>query len=148
MVFVPAMVWILVRMNHQYTREHNELDVGLGGVRTGTSERPISVLIVDELDRKTMHALQYAKTIRSSITHAVHLEGDPSEDERLSARWAALGIEVPLRFLPNEGEPSAAIAAYAEDLPGDGDVTVIVPGPARMGRFERLRRGRTGAARS
>jgi len=145
MVFVPVMVWILVRMNRQYLREHAELDVGLEAFEQGPRGRPISVLIVEDLDRKTMHALQYAKTIRSSITHAVHLEGDPADDERLSARWAALGIDVPLRFLPSDGEPSAAIAAYAEELPGDGDVTVIVPGPARMGRLERLRRGRTGA---
>ena len=145
MVFVPVMVWILVRMNRQYLREHAELDVGLEAFEHGPRGRPISVLIVEDLDRKTMHALQYANTIRSSITHAVHLEGDPADDERLSARWAALGIDVPLRFLPSEGDPSAAIAAYAEELPGDGDVTVIVPGPARMGRLERLRRGRTGA---
>jgi amino acid transporter len=145
MVFVPVMVWILVRMNHQYEREHAELDVGLEAFERGPGRSPISVLIVDELDRKTMHALQYAKTIRSSTTHAVHVEGDPVEDERLAAAWDRLGTDMPLRILPIEGDASATIAAYAEELPGDGDVTVIVPGPARMGRLERLRRGRTGA---
>jgi amino acid transporter len=145
MVFVPVMVWILVRMNHQYAREHAELDVGLEAFERGPGRSPTSVLIVDELDRKTMHALQYAKTIRSSTTHAVHVEGDPVEDERLAAAWDRLGTDMPLRILPIEGDASATIAAYAEELPGDGDVTVIVPGPARMGRLERLRRGRTGA---
>jgi amino acid transporter len=145
MVFVPVMVWILVRMNHQYEREHAELDVGLQAFERGPGRSPISVLIVDELDRKTMHALQYAKTIRSSTTHAVHVESDPVEDERLAAAWDRLGTDMPLRILPIEGDASATIAAYAEELPGDGDVTVIVPGPARMGRLERLRRGRTGA---
>ena len=145
MVFVPVMVWILVRMNHQYAREHAELDVGLEAFERGPGRSPTSVLIVDELDRKTMHALQYAKTIRSSTTNAVHVEGDPVEDERLAAAWGRLGTDMPLRILPIEGDASATIAAYAEELPGDGDVTVIVPGPARMGRLERLRRGRTGA---
>jgi hypothetical protein len=145
MVFVPVMVWILVRMNHQYAREHAELDVGLEAFERGPGRPPTSVLIVDELDRKTMHALQYAKTIRSSTTHAVHVEGDPVEDERLAAAWDRLGTDMPLRILPIEGDASATIAAYAEELPGDGDVTVIVPGPARMGHLERLRRGRTGA---
>jgi hypothetical protein len=140
-----VMVWILVRMNHQYEREHAELDVGLEAFERGPGRSPTSVLIVDELDRKTMHALQYAKTIRSSTTHAVHVEGDPVEDERLAAAWDRLGTDMPLRILPIEGDASATIAAYAEELPGDGDVTVIVPGPARMGRLERLRRGRTGA---
>ena len=39
MVFVPAMVWILVRMNHQYTREHNELDVAEAFERGRRSDR-------------------------------------------------------------------------------------------------------------
>ncbi len=145
MVFVPVMVWILVRMNHQYSREHAELDEGLEAFERGPAGRPISVLIVDDLDRKTMHALQYAKTIRSSTTHAVHVERDPAATDRLRARWARLGVGVPLHVLPLQGDPASTIAAYAAALTGDADVTVIVPGPARMGRLERLRQGRTGA---
>src|SRR6266545_7329829 len=73
MVFVPVMVWILVRMNHLYAREHAELDEGLDVFERGDKRRPVAVLLVEDLDRKTMHALQYAKTIRSSATHAVHV---------------------------------------------------------------------------
>jgi hypothetical protein len=145
MVFVPVMVWILVRMNHHYNREHAELEEGLEAFDHHAAGRSTSVLLVDDLDRKTMHALQYAQTIRSGTTTAVHVEGDPIDDERLIAAWGRLGIEVPLRILPNDGDASTVIASYAGGLPGDGDVTVIVPGPSRMGRFERLRRGRTGA---
>jgi amino acid transporter len=145
MVFVPVMVWILVRMNHHYNREHAELDEGLEAFDHRPAGRSTSVLLVDDLDRKTMHALQYAQTIRSGTTYAVHIEGDPIDDERLIAAWGRLGIEVPLRILPNDGDASTVIASFAAGLPGDGDVTVIVPGPSRMGRFERLRRGRTGA---
>ena len=145
MVFVPVMVWILVRMNHHYNREHAELEEGLEAFDHHAARRSTSVLLVDDLDRKTMHALQYAQTIRSATTTAVHVEGDPIDDERLIAAWGRLGIEVPLRILPNDGDASTVIASYAGGLPGDGDVTVIVPGPSRMGRFERLRRGRTGA---
>ena len=65
------MVWVLVRMNHLYSREHAELDDGLEAFQRGMKGRPTSLLIVENLDRKTMHALQYAKTIRSSITYAV-----------------------------------------------------------------------------
>src|SRR5262245_65313345 len=66
MVFVPIMVWLLVRMNHRYTHEHAELETGAGAFERGSGEHPIAVVIVDDLDRKTVHALQYAKTIRSS----------------------------------------------------------------------------------
>ena len=145
MVFVPVMVWILVRMNHMYAREHAELDLNLHTFEREPLARPVSVVIVENLDRKTIHALKYAKTIHSSITYAVHVEDDPTKTELLSARWADLGLDVPLRVLRSADDAASTIAAFAADLPGDGDVTVIVPGPARMGRIERLRRGRTGA---
>jgi amino acid transporter len=145
MVFVPVMVWILVRMNHLYSREHAELDEGLDVFERGDKRRPVAVLLVEDLDRKTMHALQYAKTIRSSATHAVHVARDPETTERLRTRWAQLGIDVPVHVVPRDGDLPTTIAHYIAPLAADADVTVIVPGPARMGRFERLRRGRTGA---
>src|SRR5207344_3287060 len=44
MVFVPLMVWILVRMNHQYSREHAELDDDLDAFERGDRRRPVAVL--------------------------------------------------------------------------------------------------------
>ena len=41
--------------------------------RTGR-RRPAALVVVEDLDRKTMHALQYAKTIRSSSAYAVHVD--------------------------------------------------------------------------
>ncbi len=145
MVFVPLMVWILVRMNHHYEREHAELDDGLPVFERGDLRRPVTVLLVDDLDRKTTHALQYAKTIHSSATHAVHVERDRGEGEQLQRRWTALGIDVPLDVLPRDGDDATTIANYTAALGRDSGVTVIVPGPARIGRIERLRLGRTGA---
>ena len=145
MLFVPIMVWILVRMNHLYEREHEELDEGLRPFEHEARQRPVAVLLVDDLDRKTMHALQYAKTIGSSGIYALHLEDEPATTERLRQRWSELGIHVPLLVRRRRGDATKAIAAYAADLATESDVTVIVPAPARMGRLERLRRGRTGA---
>jgi hypothetical protein len=145
MLFVPFMVWVLVRMNHMYAREHEELDLNLQPFERGLLARPVAVVIVEELDRKTIHALQYAKTIRSSSTHALHVEEDPESTEQLRRRWAELAIGVPLLVRRRRGDAAKAIAAYAVDLAADSDVTVIVPAPARVGRLERLRRGRTGA---
>jgi hypothetical protein len=101
-------------------------------------------LLVDDLDRKTLHALQYAKTIHPSATHAVHVERDPDESARLRLRWAGLPGDVPLTVLPSDGDPATAIADYTATLDGGADVTVIVPGPARLSWVARLRRGRTG----
>jgi hypothetical protein len=144
MLFVPIAVWILVRMNRHYAREHAELDEGLEPFDRGGLRHPTAMVIVEDLDRKTLHALQYAKTIHSSATHAVHVERDGVDSERVRRGWIELGIDVPLKILRHEGDPASTIAGYAAALAGDVDVTVIVPGPASVGNLERLRRGRTG----
>ena len=125
-VLVPVMVWLLVRMNHQYEREH--AGARRGARRRSIAERPgrpIAVLLVDDLDRKTMHALQYAKTIQ--------LGGDPCGPPRARRRRAtelrarsgpALGVDVPLDVVRDEGDPPSAIAGYVAALPQDADVNV------------------------
>lgn len=145
MVFVPAMVLLLVRMNRQYARERNELLEDLPAFEHEPMYRPIAVLLAEDLDRKTLHALQYAKTIGASETHAVHVDRRDGSTPDLLSRWADLGIDVPLRVLRHDGELSASIAGYAAALAGRQDVTVIVPGPAEVCLLERLRRGRMGA---
>ncbi|HJS27638.1 MAG TPA: APC family permease, partial [Actinomycetota bacterium] len=144
MVFVPVMVWILVRMNHQYAKERAELDAGVPAFGRAAFTRPITLILVEDLDRKTIHALQYARTIRGS-TSAVHVERDPHEAEELRRRWAELVGDVPLEVIAGNGDPLAAVARHAAALAEGADVALLVPGPARMGRLERLRRGRTGA---
>jgi amino acid transporter len=145
MVFVPVMIWVLVRLNRQYEREHEMLDVGLPPFDRGSVGRPAALVLVEDLDRKTFHALQYAKTIRSSSTTAVHVAHDGEDVRRLERRWADLGVGIPLEILLPDGDPMSAIARRAAQLAVEADVTLIVPGPARVGRLERIRRGRTGA---
>ncbi len=145
MVFVPVMVWVLVRMNHQYARERAELDVDLPRFDGRRFARPATLVVVEDLDRKTIHALQYAKTIRSSATSAVHVERDDEQTLELQRRWGELVGDVPLHVLDGDGDPVDAIARYATGLADGTDVALLVPGPARMGRIERFRRGRTGA---
>jgi hypothetical protein len=145
MLFVPAMVWLLVRMNRQYARERAELDEGLVAFVHEPTRRPLALVLVDDLDRRTLHALQYAKTTRAGEIRALHLQREDGDGAELLARWNDLGIDVPLRLLRSGGGPAAAIGGYAAAFGGDADVNVIVPGPARTPPLERLRRGRAGA---
>jgi hypothetical protein len=131
-------------MNHRYTREQAELDTGEEPFERGPAEHPIAVVIVDDLDRKTVHALQYAKTIRTSAIQALHVERDPATTDRLRARWSGRVVDVPLRVVSRNGDPTKAIAQYVDGLAGSADVSIIVPGGDRLSRWERLRRGRTG----
>jgi hypothetical protein len=140
LILVPVMVVLLVRMNRQYEREHRELEERLEPFDRSDIRKPNVVLLVEELDRKTMHALQYAKTIRAANVHAVHFETSDRSDG-LEEQWRDLGIDVPLEVVRRNGHFPKSLASYVNALPEDADVNVIVPGPATMSFAERLRRG-------
>ncbi len=142
MIFVPVMVFLLVRMNRQYSREHKELDEDLPRFDPTAVSRPIALVVVDDLDRKTAHALQYAKTMRANEVRAVHFETHAGASDDLERRWRSLGIDVPLQIVRRDGDVADCLAGYVDSLPGDTDVNVIVPGPAHPRRLEWLRRGR------
>ena len=145
MVFVPVMVWLLVRLNRQYEQEHRELDGDLPVFDASTVHRPIAVLLVEDLDRETVHALQYVKTIRAEETHAIHFARDERSTKAIRRAWDQLGIDVPLKVERSDGDLATSIARYVKSFPGDADVNVIIPGPASMGFVERLRISRRGA---
>ncbi len=144
-VFVPVMVWLLVRLNRQYEQEHRELDENLPPFDASPVRRPIAVLMVDHLGRETIHALQYLKTIRGEQTHAVHFARDPGSTKAIQREWDELGIDVPLRVVRLDGDLATSLAEYVQALPGDSDVNLIVPGPASQGLVERLRMSRMAA---
>jgi len=145
-LFVPILVWLLVRMNHRYGRERAELEGELEAFGPVSRVRPITVLLVEDLDRKTLHALQYARTIRSVETVAVHIEKDPGRTAHLQSAWEDLGFdETPLRVLRGGREPAAKLAGYVGSFPPGVDVNVVVPGPASRSFWDRLRHGPSGA---
>jgi amino acid transporter len=145
MLFVPIMVVLLVRMNHRYQREDRELNEGLAPFDTSKVGRATVVVPIEDLDRKTIHALRYAKTVRSESVHAVHFASDPKADAELGRRWKELGTPIPLEIVTHRGDLPSALAWYISALSPEVEVNVVVPGPARLGRLERLRRGGTGS---
>jgi len=145
MVFVPLTVWLLVRMNRHYDRERRELDEDLRAF-DHTEIRPTrTLLIVDAIDRKTLHALQYAKTIRGTDIDAVHVEREPGIGGTLRREWEEMIPDVPMHVVRCDGETASALAGFVGAFPTDVDVNVIVPGPVRVRWLDRVRRGRTGS---
>jgi amino acid transporter len=143
-VLVPIMVMLLVRMNHQYDRENEELQRDLRSFNVSDLRRPLAVLLVDELDSKTIHALQYAKTIRTESV-AVHIESDPSKTQRLETEWASTSLQsVPLKILRGEGDEAHRLAGFVGGLPSDRDITVLVPVPNEVSAWERFSERRIG----
>jgi amino acid transporter len=144
MIFVPLTVWLLVRMNRRYEREREELDRDLTAFDRSAIRPARALLLVEDLDRKTLHAVQYAKTLRGSGIEAVHVERDPVGGDQLRTDWNELVPDIPLRIVRCDGDVPSALAGYVAAIPEGQDVNVIVPGPAKVGALERLRRGRAG----
>ncbi len=144
-VFVPAAVFLLTRMNRRYVREAVELEA-LEPFPQGPVDPPVVLLLVERLDRKTLHAVQYAKTVRSRWVRALHVERDPAERAELPRRWAEIVPDVPLHVLRGCSDAASGVAGYLASLPDATDVNVIVPGPAAPRPLDRLRRWRVGTA--
>jgi amino acid transporter len=145
MVFVPVMVLMLVRMNRQYEREESELGGDLVRLDASEVRRPIVVLLVEAFDPKMVHALGYAKTIRSEQTLAVHIEDDPMTTLELETAWGSAGLgDIPLKVLRGHGDAGDRLAGFVGGLPPDRDVNILMPVSHEVSRLERLSESRTG----
>ena len=145
MIFVPVMVAILVRVNRTYEAEDEQLVIGPQDRVNGSAERPshTAIVLVDDLDAETLHAAQYALTIRPTRITALHIGRD---DPDLHAAWADSGLRIPFASVPGAERPGPAIARHLRDVAvEDNQVTVIVPAPADEPLLARFRRARAWA---
>jgi hypothetical protein len=144
---MPVAVVALLRLHKQYERERVELELDLAAFEPPAGRAPIAILLVDDLDPKTVHALQYARTIRVDRVIAVHVEETPERTRDLQRSWQTAGLgEIPLRVIRGSDDQAASIAgflaAYQRD---DRDVIVIVPVPHTRTARARLSDSRMGA---
>jgi amino acid transporter len=95
LVFVPAMVALLVRINHHYLSVERRL--GAPPVTTGTRRRGLELVVfVSRLDEGLERAMHYAASLEADGIHAVHI-GRP-KTSLATAFWARYGV--PLAFEP------------------------------------------------
>jgi hypothetical protein len=126
---MPILVFALMRLHTQYERETAELERDLAAFEPPTGRAPIAILLVDDLDPKTVHALQYARTIRVERVIAVHIEESPDRTRELQRTWQIAGLgEIPLRVIRGSVDDAASVAGFlAAYQREDRDVIVIVP---------------------
>jgi amino acid transporter len=143
MVAVPILVAVLVRVNKTYEAEDEQLIIGPADRTNGVAldQRHTALVLVDKVDEKTLHAAQYALTIRPTIVRAIHLGPD---DEALAAAWRDAGLaRMPLEFVAGGDRPWKSIARRIRNLCAlDEQVTVIVPAPRDEPLRARVRRAR------
>lgn len=127
MVLVPILVWMLVRMNRRYETEVKALDTDPAPMTLQRADRPSALIVVERIDHGTLHALQYARTIRPAATRAVHFDRAANGNEELRAAWDALGTGIPLTIVKGTSDLASSLVGYLAGLDETQDVTVILP---------------------
>jgi amino acid transporter len=142
-LFVPLMVFLLVRVNRIYEAEEEDLLEGLGDIDRPPAKRHVAVVLVDRCDEKTFHAVQYALTINPQEVVPVHLGTDDGVAEDLVRRWSQIGLPGALRVIDcgQRGRGECLDELLRKKSEGDVQITVIVPGPARLSFWRRVRQG-------
>src|SRR3954469_5554295 len=135
MILVPVLVFLLVRLNHQYESEKEQLSEGAAEAATAPVLRRHTVLVL--LDHLPPPApgpprpVQYARTRRPDELRAVHIAADPERAESLLQEWHELPLaKFPLELVacPDRRIVRAALEVVAEEVAdGRTEVTVLLP---------------------
>jgi len=136
-------------MNRQYVEEETELKEEVAELAgRPILRRHVVFVMVDQLNRATARALQYARSLTPDEIRAVHFAIDEQRARKLTEEWRKLGLaRIPLHLVecPDRRVARAALEAAAEaSIPGDTEVTVLLPRLEYRRAWHRLLHDRTG----
>jgi hypothetical protein len=133
---IPLLVWIFVSINRHYKYVAERLSINdlaprgyISRPRMETVTHP-AIVIMGSLNRGTVEALDYARSIADEII-AVHVDIGSTDREKLQARWEELESDIELVILDSPYrsviEPIVDfVVGYEKEHP-DVLSTVIVP---------------------
>ncbi len=133
---IPLLVWIFVSINRHYKYVAQRLSINdlaprgyIPRLRTETVTHP-AIVIMGSLNRGTVEALDYARSIADEII-AVHVDIGSTDREKLRTRWEELESDIQLVILDSQYrslvEPIVDyISSYEKEHP-DVLSTVIIP---------------------
>jgi len=131
-VAFPILVFVLIRLHHQYALERQELEANAPrAVMEPVLRRLVALVFVERLDLATARALQYARTLHPDELRAVHFVLDWAVADQLEDQWTRLGLDrFPLDVIecPDRRLTRASmqlVAETAED--GQTEVSVLLP---------------------
>jgi amino acid transporter len=127
---IPALVATFLAMRRHYEDVAEQLS--LEGLAGPPELHHTVLIIVGDLHRGVVRAVQYAKTLATGASvRAVFVETDPAKTAKLEEKWARWGLGVPLVIL---GSPYRSLLRplieYLDALQSQGDdhiVTVVIP---------------------
>ena len=127
---IPTLVGTFLAMRRHYDDVAEQLS--LEGLAGPPELHHTVLVIVGDLHRGVVRAVQYAKTLATGASvRAVFVETDPAKTAKLEEKWARWGLGVPLVIL---GSPYRSLlrplVEYLDALQSQGDdhmVTVVIP---------------------
>ena len=151
LVSLPVLVFLLLRMNRQYTREAHELEEDVpAAIQAPILRRHVVLVFVDRLDMATARAVQYARSLTPDELRVVHFAVDDQVARELADEWRRLGLSrVPLDLVacPDRRLSRAAVQHVAREIAdGETEVSVLLPDRKYHGLWHRLLHDRTSEA--
>jgi amino acid transporter len=128
-VAVPLIVLLFRRTQRAYAAELAELKVEASQRLAPPKPRHEVVVLLEDLDRAAIGALQYARQLNPLHITAIHVALDPDHARRLAGLWARINLPVPLEVVdcPDRNLLGCAHQTVAELVRPDTEVTVLVP---------------------
>ena len=147
-VAVPILVWVVVRLNHQYEAEEAELMEDAEVAASAPILRRHAVLVlVDKIDRTAARAIQYARTLTPDDLRAVHIAVQDQHAAELAERWRHLALaRLPLeiRECPDRRINRSVLELVSEAAAdGQTEVTILIPRREYRSGWHRLLHDRT-----
>ncbi len=131
-IFVPVMVFFLMRLSEQYKTEDEALAADVPkAVAAPVRKRLVVMVFVDRLDLAVARAMQFGRALRPDELRAVHFVIDDHSAETLAAQWREHGLTnlgLELIACPDRRLTRSAVEAVAYELSsGDSEVCVLLP---------------------
>src|SRR5947209_1877677 len=131
-VVFPALVFLLIRLNHQYRAEASVLEMSAAVRPDMTAHASHRVLVfIDSIDLAEVEAMRYANGLHADGLTAVHFVLDEARAARLQVRWQRYGDRTELRMVDcadrQLGHAAQQLVAQVKKEHPDSAVTVLLP---------------------
>jgi amino acid transporter len=144
---IPALVLLLQRVQRTYSSEVDQLRVEVFQQLAPPKPRHEVIVLVEDLDRAALGALQYARQLNPLSITALHVAVDPDHARELARLWSKVHIPIPLEIIdaPDRNLPATVEETVAEQVRPDTEVTVLVPRRRYVGFWRRVLHDQTSA---
>jgi amino acid transporter len=127
---VPILVTTFLMMSRHY--DEVAQDLSLEGLEPPPEFQHTVLVLVGDVHRGVVRAVQYARTLAPSATvRGVYVETDPARTSRLEEKWSQWGLSVPLVVLASPYRSLLRpLLDYIDKIHARGDdqmVTVVLP---------------------